>query len=94
LPEDVRMPISHLSRDLLQDLYQVKLPPLLSQADKKKDLEEEITQLLTHILGSPSLDGIKNLIRLLQQIHPDGGICLKDIPWTAISAAEFGYQVM
>jgi hypothetical protein len=88
------MPISHLFRDLLQDLGQVKLPPLLSQADKEKDLEEEITQFLTHILRSPSLDGIENLIGLFQQIHLDGGICLKGIPWTAISAAEFGYQIV
>src|SRR6185436_21143122 len=52
------------------------------------DLEQEVTELLRERRGGAALEGVVDLVGLLEQVLPEGGMRLLAVPRTAIRLAQ------
>jgi hypothetical protein len=52
------------------------------------DVKQQIAELFTQVGIIRALDGVDNLVALLDEQGPQRGMCLLAIPWAAIRGAE------
>ena len=86
--EDVRMAADHLQRGLPDDLLQRELPGLLRHRAVHQDLDEEISELLAQARGVARVDGLGDLVALLQQVAAQRLVRLVPVPGAAARGVE------
>ena len=93
VPEDVRMPRDHLVGDAAGHVGEVEGPRLLGHARMIDHLEQQVAQLAAQVVHVAALDGVGDLIGLLDRVGSDRLEGLLDIPGTArLGVAQGGHD--
>jgi len=91
--EDVRMAPNKFFDQRPENLFLGQLALFCSNLRLKDDVEEDVAQLLDHLVRVALLDGLDQLVALLQELPFDRLVCLLPVPGTSVRAAEPLYQL-
>src|SRR3954469_11412438 len=91
--EDVRVPAGQLLGDAVAHGSEVELPFLAGDAGLEDDLEQQIAELLAMVGGVPRLDGLDDLVRLLEKIGRERPEGLLAVPRASSRIAELVHDV-
>ena len=86
----MRMAADHLVVDRLGHVGEGEGASLLGHARMKDHLEQQVAQLLLQIAQVAALDGVGDLIGLLDGVGRDGGEGLFQVPGAAAPAGRAG----
>ena len=86
--EHVGVTAQQLVRDVPGDTLEVKGTALLGQLAVEHHLEEQIAQLLFHLMVVPGFNGINQLVDLLDRMPAQGAMVLLAIPGAAVGGAQ------
>ena len=84
IPEDVRVPAYHLLGDGLYHVIQSEPSLALRDLAVHDDLQEHVAQLFAQILPVLAVDGLQDLVRLIDQAVLQGSVRLRAVPGTAL----------
>lgn len=93
-PEHVRMPPDELVHQGLRDLIQIVRLALSGQLTMEHDLEEEIPQLLGHLVIIAGLDGVEEFIDFLHGMEPEAAVILFPVPWATTRRTQDGHDLL
>lgn len=77
------MAAQQLLGDRLDDVAEGKGVPLLGHAGVEHDLEQQVAELVLEILEIAAIDGVRDLVGLLDGVGRDAGEVLLQVPRTA-----------
>ena len=92
LPEDVRMAGDELFGDFGNDVRHVEIARLFLHEGMEDRLHQHVARLLAHALGVLSVDGVYELVRLLDEVDADGLVRLHPIPRAAVGRAQAAHD--
>ena len=90
--EDVRMAPGHLLDEAIEHVRHGELAGLGRHLAVEHDLEEQVAQLLGEVPRVVLVDGLQDLVGLLDQVGLEGGAGLLAVPWAASLAAQPGHE--
>src|SRR5439155_958009 len=85
LAEEIRMPPPHLLLECARDDFRVELRPLFRDDDLKREMQQQVAQLVAHRFGIVGLDRLIELERFLDQIGTECLRALRAVPRTPLS---------
>ncbi len=88
--EDVGMAPDHLGADFLEDIGDVEFTRLLRHPGEEEDLKEEVAELLPEVIRRGPLQGLEDLIGLLDEITADIRLLLRPVPGTTVRSPQPG----
>ena len=74
------MTAHHLPRDGDGDIIKGEGAGFLRDARMKDDLEKQVAEFVTEVVHVTTLDGVDDLVRLLDGVGRDGRVSLLEIP--------------
>ena len=88
--EDVGVPAHELVDEPACDVVDVErlARVLLGDAGLEGDLEQQVAQLLPHVVGVAALDGLDRLVGLLEEVGHEAGVGLLGVPRAAPGRAQ------
>ena len=90
--EDVRVAPGHLLDEAIEHVRHGELAGLSRHLAVEHDLEEQVAQLLGEVPRIVLIDGLQDLVGLLDQVGLEGGAGLLAVPWAASLAAQPGHE--
>ena len=91
--EHMGMAEDHFLGDLVDHIVHGEPPQLLFNLSVKYHLHQDVAQLLAHGMGIIPVQGVQDLIGLLQKIPPDGLVGLLGVPGTAARGAQQSHDL-
>ena len=82
------MTVHQLFRHAVHHVVHGEVAPLRLDLGVEGDLHHHIAQLLAHVPGVIPVQGIQDLVGLLQEIAPDGAVGLLPVPGAAAGGAQ------
>jgi hypothetical protein len=83
----------HLVRDPLDDLPEAEGPPFLGDVGVEHDLQQQVTELAEELVVVLLVDGLGDLVGLLDRHGLDGLVGLLAVPGAATGGPEAGDQL-
>ena len=91
--EDVRVAADHLLRDALDDPLQAERPALLGDVGVEDDLEQQVAELAGELGVVLLVDGVGDLVGLLDRHRLDALVGLLAVPRAAAGGPQAGDQL-
>src|SRR5439155_10888465 len=83
--EQVRMPPPHLLLKRVRHHFRIELRPLLRNDDLKREMQEQVAELVAHRLGIIGLNRVIELERFFDEVGTECLWSLYSVPGTALS---------
>lgn len=90
--EDMRMAADHFFVDFADDGGDIEATFLMCDLGMKKNLEEEITELLGELAVIGAVESVEDFVGLFDQVGTEGRVGLFAIPGTATGRSQTGHQ--
>ena len=92
LAEDMGMPPDQLVGQLLGHGREIKGPPFPGQLGMEEDMEEHVPELLLEGMIVPLINGLEQLVDLLENHRLERAVGLFSVPRAATRAAQLGHD--
>ena len=92
IPEDVRMPPSHLGDQRFEEIGHGEFAALAGDLRVEDNLEQEVAELLADVRRVAGVEGVKDLVGLLDEERAEGFAGLLSVPGTAAFAAQASHH--
>ena len=89
----MRVPANQLGIQVLDDLGDVEVARLRGHLRVEEHLQQQVAKLVLQLRPRPALDGVEDLVGLLERVAFDGVKVLFTIPRAAIGGAQPGHDL-
>ena len=93
IPENMGMAADQLFVDLLNHIPDIETPRFRGHLGVKDHLEQEIPEFSGQVVIAPFVDGLDDLIGLLQQVLTEGSMGLLAVPRTTLFAPQLCHDL-
>ncbi len=88
----MRMAANQLGVQVLRHIAQVEVSGFRRHLRVEEDLQQQVAELVLQLRPGATLDGVKDLVGLLQRVRLDGVEGLLAIPRTTAGSAQAGHD--